>query len=305
MSKNPIEQNQTLVSLADQSIENTKAQGRNGMADTAVIIGLILSALFTIIYMVVALGGAMMAMGWAAIISYGMGVLLGVAAIMPGEGAIWIWKTKLQTDIKINNRQQTVAWIAGLLAAVSASVSTVSFFSYLLQSIMPQWYNGDTASGVNIVNIAASWAVFGIGIFVYYGFSSETKSNIERAAALNLVDDGINSMIKGLAMGITSSVDDLIEDMRDSGSFAAPALKIVSRHMGEEFSPPKPTGKAAGATAVAHQSQPPAPTSQPQPEARPSSPTRPFGLEDSTPRPLSGSQPGDWNNPAGEWYRPG
>lgn len=297
MSKNPIEQKQTLVSLADQAIENTKAQGRNGMADTAVIIGLLLSALFTIIYMVVALGGAMLEMGWSSIVSYLMGVMLGIAAIMPGEGAIWIWKTKLQTDTKINEKQKSVAWVAGLLAAISASVSTVSFFAYLLQSLMPQWYNGDTASGVNIINIAASWAVFGIGVFVYYGFSSETKSNIERAAALNLVDDGINSMIKGLAVGITNSVDDLIEEMREAGSFAAPALKIVSRHMGEDFTPP--TGQhqlPAPTTAVAHQPQQPAPTSPPQPEARPTNP-RPFGLEDDTPRPLSGEP--------GQWYRPG
>lgn len=271
MSKNPIEQKQTLVSLADQAIENTKAQGRNGMADTAVIIGLILSALFTIIYMVVALGGAMLGMGWSSVVSYSMGVLLGIAAIMPGEGAIWIWKTKLQTDTKINNSQQAVAWIAGLLAAVSASISTVSFFAYLLQSLMPQWYNGDTASGVNIINIAASWAVFGIGIFVYYGFSSETKSNIERAAALNLVDDGINSMIKGLAVGITNSVDDLIEEMREAGSFAAPALKIVSRHMGEDFNPPAGTPQLPP-PAVANKTQHPAPQAPPQPEARPGNP---------------------------------
>ena len=52
-----------------------------------------------------------------------------------------------------------------------------------------------------------------------------------------------------------------------------------------------------GHVVASSQPQPAAPQTPPQPEARPSTTTRPFGLEESGPRPLSSSRQGDWYQP--------
>ncbi len=229
---NPIKDQHTLFNAAQESMRYEEASASNGKAEVGVLLGLALSSTFTIIYMIVALGGSLEAIGWSSIFAYVIGGLLGLAAIMPGEGAVWIWKTKLQSDYEINATQVTVAWISGLAAAVSAAISTVSFFAYLLQGLMPNWYDANTAAGVNMINIAAGWAVFGMAIYIYYAAGDSSKRNRNRAKALHMVRTTEDEMIAGIAQGTKDKVRQLIEGMGENNIFVDDALEQVARAMG-------------------------------------------------------------------------
>jgi len=229
---NPIKEQKTIFNQAQESMRSEEAASSNGKAETGIMLGLALSSLFTIIYMIVALGGSLVGLGWASLVAYIIGGLLGLAAIMPGEAAVWIWKTKLQSDYEINGTQVTVAWISGLAAAVSAAVSTVSFFAYLLQGLMPGWYNPDTAAGVNVANIAVGWAIFGLAVFVYYAAGDSSKRNRNRAKALHVARTAQDQMIAGIAQGTKDKIEELIQGMGENNIFVDDALEQVARAMG-------------------------------------------------------------------------
>jgi hypothetical protein len=229
---NPVKEQKTIFNQAQESMRTEEAASSNGKAETGIMLGLALSSLFTIIYMVVALGGSLLDLGWTEVLAYMIGGLLGLAAIMPGEAAVWIWKTKLQSDYEINGTQVTVAWIAGLASAVSAAISTVSFFAYLLQGLMPGWYDADTAAGVNVANIAVGWAVFGLAVFIYYAAGDSSKRNRNRAKALHVARTAQDQMIAGIAQGTKDKIEELIQGMGENNIFVDDALEQVARAMG-------------------------------------------------------------------------
>jgi len=229
---NPIKEQKTIFSQAQETMKTEEAQGSNAKAEVGIMIGLALSSLFTIIYMIVALGESLIGMGWSEVLGYGIGGLLGLAAIMPGEAAVWIWKTKLQSDYEINGSQVLVSWIAGLSAAVSAAVSTVSFFAFLLQGLMPGWYNANTAAGVNVANIAAGWAIFGLSVFIYFASGDSSKRNRNRARALHVARTAQDEMIAGIAQGTKAKIEELIQGMGDNNIFVDDALEQVANAMG-------------------------------------------------------------------------
>lgn len=229
---NPIKQQKTIFTQAEESMRSEEASSSNGKAETFIMLGLALSSLFTIIYMVVALGGSLMELGWAIVVAYLIGGLLGIAAIMPGEAAVWIWKTKLQSDYEINGTQVGVAWVAGLASAISAAISTVSFFAYLLQGLMPGWYDANTAAGVNVANIAVGWAIFGLSVFIYYAAGDSSKRNRNRAKALHVARTAQDQMIAGIAQGTKEKIEELIEGMGENNIFVDDALEQVAKAMG-------------------------------------------------------------------------
>lgn len=262
---NPLEDKGSITAQAADAIEMENAAGRNGLATVIFTTALILSAVFTIIYMVAALGESMMTkFEWPPLVAYSLGFLLGLAAIAPGEAALFAWKTRLQADTKINNMQIIVAWVAGLLAAVSAAVSTVSFFAYMLQGLMPGWYNADTAAGVNVINIATSWAIFGVALFVYDAASSLALRNRKRASAWNLVAIAQDEMISGIAQGIRNRTKALVHDMSEANVFFDDAVRMVGEAMGldegrlsdvRRLAPPPATNQAETAQASAEAQQ--------------------------------------------------
>lgn len=229
---NPIKQQKTIFTQAEESMRSEEASSSNGKAETFIMLGLALSSLFTIIYMVVALGGSLMELGWAIVVAYLIGGLLGIAAIMPGEAAVWIWKTKLQSDYEINGTQVGVAWVAGLASAISSAISTVSFFAYLLQGLMPGWYDANTAAGVNVANIAVGWAIFGLSVFIYYAAGDSSKRNRKRAKALHVARTAQDQMIAGIAQGTKEKIEELIEGMGENNIFVDDALEQVAKAMG-------------------------------------------------------------------------
>ena len=229
---NPIKQQKTIFTQAEESMRSEEASSSNGKAETFIMLGLALSSLFTIIYMVVALGGSLMELGWAIVVAYLIGGLLGIAAIMPGEAAVWIWKTKLQSDYEINGTQVGVAWVAGLASAISSAISTVSFFAYLLQGLMPGWYDANTAAGVNVANIAVGWAIFGLSVFIYYAAGDSSKRNRNRAKALHVARTAQDQMIAGIAQGTKEKIEELIEGMGENNIFVDDALEQVAKAMG-------------------------------------------------------------------------
>lgn len=262
---NPFEEQKSITAQANDAIEEQNAAGRNGLATVIFTGALVLSAVFTVIYMVAALGESMLAkLGWPPVVAYALGLLLGIAAIAPGEAAIFAWKTRLQADTKINNVQIVVAWIAGLLAAVSAAVSTVSFFAYMLQGLMPGWYDRDTAAGVNVINIAAAWAIFGTALFIYDAASSAAQRNRKRAGAWNLVATAQDEMIAGIAQGIRTRTNKLVNDMSEANVFFDDAVDMVARAMGlqdgrlddvRRLAPPPATNQPEPAQASAEEQQ--------------------------------------------------
>jgi hypothetical protein len=222
----------TVFSKYNDALDRAASDKKNKIADLLIGLGLVLSSFFTVVYMVLAFGGALLGLGWAALGAYGLGALLGVAAVVPGELALFVWRVKLQSDPDINGLQIGIAWFAGLAGAISAAVSTVSFFAYVLSGLMPAWYDPAVANGVNIVNVAASWAVFGISMFVYAGASSRAAQNRERARAAGLIKAGQNKMMIGIAGGIQDQIIQTVAAMAERGAFSPDAVNMIAGEMG-------------------------------------------------------------------------
>lgn len=204
------------------------AERSNKLADLVISAGLVLSSLFTLLYMVVAFGGALVGWSWPPAVAYALGLLLGVAAVVPGEGAIFIWRSKLNNDTAINSLQIGVAWLAGLASAISASVTTVSFFAFLLPALMPVWYDPAMANSVNVFNLFASWVVLLIALFIYSGASNNAAHNRQYARAVGLVQRGRNEMMIGIAGSIQDRAAQMIADMDAADGFAHDALETVA-----------------------------------------------------------------------------
>ncbi|NJN55423.1 MAG: hypothetical protein HC804_12115 [Anaerolineae bacterium] len=275
-----------VITKATEAINERDNAKANGRTELGQVLGLVLSSLFTVIYMVVALGGGLIEFGWSNVAAYMIGGLLGVAAIMPGEAGVWVWKTKLKADAEINDTQVFVAWAAGLSAAISAAISTVSFFAYLLQPLMPGWYNPETASGINVVNIAVGWAIFCIAVFVYSASGDAAKHNKERAKALNLIRDSKDRMIAGIAGGVDSQTEKVLAMMDQQGLFLVDALHEVGETMGLSNSRMDQiiAKIAEQETAV---------TPPPQPEAKPKPSFRPYSAPATDPANGVGRPSGD------------
>lgn len=203
--------------------------------------------------------------------------------------------------------QRAISLIMTFVTFIFSAIASAAHLYMTASGNMAQ----DGATLSTLRNVAMVSVVLGVVInfgawISYTRYSYSSKVRVREADRRDMVQRAEDAQANHLDKLVAQKVQEELEQMADS------LAMVQARRIADAFSrrehakyhnaptPQLPAPAVASQTQQAH----PQPT-PPQPEARPSAPTRPFGLEDSTPRPLSASQPGDWTNPAGEWYRPG
>lgn len=160
----------------------------------------------------------------------------------------------------------------------------------------------DASTLTTLRNVAMVSVVLGVvlnfGAWISYTrYSYSSKIRVREADRRDMVQRAEDAQANHLDKLVAQKVQEELEQMADS------LAMVQARRIADAFSRREHAKYHDAATpqlpapAVASQ-QPPTPQAPPQPEARPSGNQRPFGLEDSTPRPLSGSE-------SGQWFRPG
>lgn len=289
---------QSLAERADERAQRDNWRTASSVASFLVSVGLVISALLTMIYLMLLVDDA------AGLPSpYGLlfGLLVGIVAIVPAEIALVIWKTRLSNDAAITKWQRWTAVIAMVLAGIFSALTTSSFFSYFLPQLFPASYQA-IAPSLNVSGIVGSWIVFLLAIVAYGVFSRQTQQNIKQADANQKVFDARMTILKSAAEAINTEADNIVNDMEKRGVFREDAWGLIMAALGMEDTRAARLSDGLGMPAlptavsqpVANHPNQPAPQAPPQPEARPSN--HPYRLEDDTPRPLSGRRSGEaWN----------
>jgi len=219
---------QTLIERADERQTADNATGRAGAASMAVNVGVVISALLTIIYLMLLVNDAIaLPSPWG----YIFGVLVGVVAIIPAELSMMIWRERLASDQAITDGQRSTAVIAMVMAGIFSALTTSSFFSYFLPQLFPASYMA-IAPVLNVGAIVGSWIVFILAIVSYGIFSRQTRQNLSQAKAMQSVFNARMSVLTGAAEAIRTEADDLIAQMDNDGVFATDARALISTALG-------------------------------------------------------------------------
>lgn len=272
---------QSLAERADEREQRDGWRTASSIASFLVSVGLVISALLTMIYLMLLVDDA------AGLPSpYGLlfGLLVGIVAIVPAEIALVIWKTRLSNDAAITKEQRWTAVIAMVLAGIFSALTTSSFFSYFLPQLFPASYQA-IAPSLNVSGIVGSWVVFLLAIVAYGIFSRQTQQNIKQADANQKVFDARMTVLKSAAEAINTAADNLVNDLEKKGVFAEDAWNLIMASLGMEDNRVERLGDGMGfpalpssgqqntATAVASHDANEPDTPQ-QPEARPYNPYR-------------------------------
>lgn len=218
-------------SLADKADERSQRESGRNMAAVAgalVNIGLVVSAVLTVIYLMLLVNAA------AGLPDpYGLlfGLLVGVVAIVPAELALVIWRARLSSEVDITGAQRITAVVAMLAAGVFSALTTSSFFSYFLPQLFPASYQA-IAPTLNVAAIVGSWVVFILAIVFYGIFSRQTRQNLSQASAYQSVFDARMSVLKSAAEAIRIEADAMVNEMDKNGVFKEDARRLILGSLG-------------------------------------------------------------------------
>lgn len=275
---------QSLGELADEL--EAKALGRSAstLAGWAVNAGLAISAILTIIFLMLLTAEATgLPDPWGLL----FGVLVGIVAIIPAELALVVWRARLASDGAITTGQRATAVIAMILAGLFSALTTSSFFSWTLPGLFPDAYTR-IAPTLNVSAIVGAWVTFIMSVVAYSVFSRQTQQNLSQAKAHQSVFDARMVVLKSAGMAIRIEAEALIKDLNERGVFAEDAQQLILASLGMEanrLSLPSPTA-SADYSHLAQQDRPAFIAFSEDGEARPSgetpmTPSRPFGLDAS------------------------
>lgn len=218
-----------LTEVARERIQAMENMRREETAGGKRAVAIVLSALATLVYfglMAYAETSPLDKITTPAV-RIGLGVLIGVFAIVGGEYAITIWHERLHHDKRINTNQRKIARGGLMLASVAAGLSSVSMMVYLFPVLVAGVLQSAHVAGVNLVMLTVSL----VGYFVldgWYGAESDAAENNRKiASARNLVASSEADVIATVAAGRSSRATELANmiDYREDG------LRILSDHL--------------------------------------------------------------------------
>jgi hypothetical protein len=221
------------TSLSERADERERGETLRFMTKAAtglVNLGLVVSAVLTIIYLMLLVDDAMTLPD-----PYGLlfGFLVGIVAIVPAELALIVWRERLAGDAAITSGQRATAVAALFLAGIFAALTTASFFSYFLPQLFPPNYIA-IAPALNVGAIVGSWIVFLMAIVFYSITSRETKQNLAQAKAQQSMFDARISVLKAAAEAIRTDAEATITAMERGGVFERDARRLIVASLGME-----------------------------------------------------------------------
>jgi hypothetical protein len=219
------------TSLSERADERERSETLRFMTKAAawlVGLGLVVSAVLTVIYLMLLVDDAMTLPD-----PYGLlfGFLVGVVAIVPAELALIVWRERLAGDTAITSGQRWTAVIALFLAGIFAALTTSSFFSYFLPQLFSPSYIA-IAPALNVGAIVGSWIVFLMAIVMYSITSRETKQNLSQAKAQQSMFDARISVLKAAAEAIRTDAEATITAMEKGGIFERDARQLIIASLG-------------------------------------------------------------------------
>lgn len=220
-------------SLADRADERERANNWRtaaGIASFLVNVGLAISAILTIFYLMLLVNDAA---GLPSPYGYLFGLLVGVVAIVPAELALVIWRARLAADDTITKEQRVTAVIAMILAGVFSALTTSSFFSYFLPQLFPPSYMA-IAPALNVGAIVGAWVVFILAIVAYSVGSRQTQQNLSQAKAHQAVFDARMTVLKSAAEAIRIEAESMVDQMDQAGVFRLDAQNLILASLGME-----------------------------------------------------------------------
>lgn len=221
----------TKQSLTDRAKERAqKAAGDNKVTLSGALVGLglLVSALLTIIYLVLLTEEATTL---PHPYGYLFGILVGVVAVIPAELAVLIWNSRLESETNITDGQKNTAVTAIVLAGIFSAMTTSSFFSYFLPQLFPPAYL-TIAPALNVGAIVGSWIVFLLAIVLYNINSRTTKQNLAKAKASQDIFDARMAILQAAGEAIRAESDKWINQMDDSGVFEQDAQRLIAATLG-------------------------------------------------------------------------
>lgn len=223
---------QSLSELADERDAQAFGRSAAAVASWAVNIGLLISAILTVIYLMLLVDDA------AGLPSpYGLlfGLLVGVVAIVPAELALVVWRARLASDGAITTGQRATAVAAMIAAGVFSALTTSSFFSYFLPQLFSPSYLA-IAPALNVGAIVGSWIVFIMAIVAYSVFSRQTQQNLSQAKAFQAIFDARMSVLKSAGEAIRLESEDMVTELNDRGVFREDAQNLILASLGMDVS---------------------------------------------------------------------
>lgn len=222
--------NQSLSDKADERERSTASKIAGKVVNGLVSFGLFVSAVLTVIYLMLLVDEAI---GLPDPYGYLFGFLVGIVAIVPAELALFIWRSRLDSDATITTGQRTTAVVAVILAGIFSALTTSSFFSYSLPQLFPESYLV-IAPTLNVGAIVGSWIVFLMAIVAYAVFSRQTQQNLSQAKANQSVFDARMEVIRSAGEAIRIEAANLIERMDENNIFAEDARRLIITALGME-----------------------------------------------------------------------
>jgi hypothetical protein len=221
---------QSLSELADERDMQAFGRSAAAVASWAVNIGLLISAILTVIYLMLLVDDAA---GLPP--PYGMlfGLLVGFVAIVPAELALVIWRARLASDGAITTGQRATAVAAMILAGIFSALTTSSFFSYFLPQLFATSYLA-VAPALNVGAIVGAWIVFIMAIVSYAVFSRQTQQNLAQARAFQSVFDARMVVLRSAAEAIHIEAENLVSELNDRGVFREDAQNLILASLGME-----------------------------------------------------------------------
>jgi hypothetical protein len=219
------------TSLSERADERERGETLRFMTRVAgglVNLGLVVSAVLTVIYLMLLVDDAMTLPD-----PYGLlfGLLVGIVAIVPAELALIVWRERLAGDAAITSGQRATAVTALFLAGIFAALTTSSFFSYFLPQLFSPSYIA-IAPALNVGAIVGSWVVFIMAIVFYSITSRETKQNLSQAKAEQSMFDARISVLKAAAEAIRTDAENTINAMEQNGIFERDARRLIIASLG-------------------------------------------------------------------------
>lgn len=232
---------QSLSELADERDAVALGRSAAAVAGWAVNGGLVISAVLTVIYLMLLVDDATGLPD-----PYGLlfGLLVGIVAIVPAELALVIWRARLAADGAITTGQRVTAVTAMIAAGVFSALTTSSFFSYFLPQLFSPAYLA-IAPALNVGAIVGSWVTFILAVVAYSVFSRQTQQNLSQAKAYQSIFDARMVVLRSASEAIHLEAENLVKDMNDRGVFRDDAQQLILASLGMDANRLTLPGRAA------------------------------------------------------------
>lgn len=242
--------------LLTAAAEKDRARGlrdRYGRAEIAIKVGLVLSAVISIIGVTWAVYQSFVdpaaAVRMASQVAGALAFFVAIASVVPAEIALFAWGERLMTYQDITGGQRAIAVLGMAIAAVaSVATTTAAFITWL-----PGWFGflAQSQSYFTIAAIVLGWIGLLGCIIAYIALDRASKNNAARAGARNRLQDAQNDTLRAIAESMDREMSALVKRLNAENYFEAFARQAMSNMLGvviDQAAGALPAGSSAAPT---------------------------------------------------------